>query len=274
MKFKDLLKISRPRFWLYYAGTYAVGFSLGASQIADFNWLFFLFLAFFTFPANLFIYGINDYNDWDTDRQNPKKKTKEYLLKPQNKKNLKYILTIPVILGLLISLAKPNLIYFMILYLLIGGYYSVPPIRFKARPYLDSISNLFYVIPAFMGYYQVTGQLPNTYLMIAAMLWSITMHLYSAVPDIAPDKKGKVKTTAVILGKTNSLILCSITWLTSAIITMFFSPVIGILGLVYFAIPLFSFEKIDKIYWTFPYINAGFGFILFWYGGLTWSGLF
>jgi lycopene elongase/hydratase (dihydrobisanhydrobacterioruberin-forming) len=274
MKLKDLYKISRPRFWLYYAGTYAVGFSLAATSIADFNTLFFVMLAFFTFPANFFIYGINDYFDWETDKLNPKKKTKEYLLKPENKKFLKYLLLIPVLLGLILSLLKPNIFYFMALFLLIGGYYSAPPIRFKARPYLDSISNLFYVIPGFMGYYQVTGNLPNIYIMLAAMIWSITMHLYSAVPDIAPDKKAKIKTTAIIFGRKNTLIICAIMWLISALLITKFSLVLAIIGLIYPLIALLSFKNVEKIYWAYPYVNASIGFILFWFGGLTWSGLF
>ena len=274
MKIKDIIKISRPRFWLYFAGTYAVGYSLGATSIEQFNLLFLAFLIYFTLPANLFIYGINDYFDFETDRLNPKKKNKEYLLKKENKKTIKNLLYLPILLALILMLIQPKTAIFMLTFLLLGGFYSAEPIRFKARPYLDSISNMFYVIPGFMAYYQVTGILPNIYITIAALLWPIAMHLYSAVPDITPDKKAKIKTTAIKLGKTKSLILCAIIWLAVATLLLTQNIILGIIALIYVLIPLLSFKDTIKMYWYYPYINGLIGFILFWFGGLTWLGLF
>ncbi len=275
MKWNDIYKISRPRFWIYYAGTYAVGASLGAASMQDFTIGFFLLLAFFTFPANFFIYGINDYFDWETDKLNPKKRSKEYLLKPENKKKLRYLLVIPVLLGLLLTLLiQPSLLWFMIAFLAIGGWYSAPPFRFKARAFFDSFSNLFYVIPGFMSYYQFTGSLPPVEIMIAAMIWSMSMHLYSAVPDITPDSKAKITTTATVLGKKWSLLLCTALWLTSSILTVPFAPLIALLGLVYPLVALGSFKNIEKIYWFYPYINAIMGGVIFWFGAVSWSGLF
>ena len=69
-----LLKVSRPRFWLYVFGPYIVGLAAGAATRDDFvrieNLVFGLY---FLLPANLLIYGINDIFDFETDRLNPKK---------------------------------------------------------------------------------------------------------------------------------------------------------------------------------------------------------
>ncbi len=272
MKLKDMYKISRPRFWLYYAGTYAVGVSLAATTLNDFTPLFFAFLLFFTFPANFFIYGINDYFDWETDKLNPKKKEKEYLLKPGNKKFLRTALIIPVLLGLLLTAFMPSLFWFMLAYLAIGGFYSAPPLRFKARPFLDSLSNMFYVIPGFMGYYQVTGTLPSLWISLGVLLWPVAMHLYSAVPDIKPDSRAKIKTTATALGRKASLYVCATIWTFVSIVAFSQSWFLGIISLVYPIIALGSFKNIEKIYWAYPYINAACGGILFWYGVI--SGIF
>ncbi|MFT4311341.1 MAG: prenyltransferase [Candidatus Woesearchaeota archaeon] len=274
MNFKDIIKISRPRFWLYYAGTYAVGYSLAATSIEQFGLIFLTFLLYFTLPANFFVYGINDYFDFDTDRLNPKKKHKEYLLKQENKKTIKKLLYLPLLLTLPLIILDPRSTIFIGLFLLLGALYSMEPIRFKARPFLDSISNVFYVIPGFLGYFQLTGTIPNIYITLAALIWPVAMHLYSAVPDIKPDKKAKLKTTAIKLGKTKSLILCSTLWLTVSILIMTQNIFLGILALVYVIIPLLSFKDTIKIYWYYPYINAIIGFILFWFGGTKWSGLF
>ncbi len=79
--FAFLLKVSRWRFWLYLAGTYLVGFTIG---VRDLNLLltgwFWLHFLYFTLPANLLLYGINDLFDADSDASNPKKSAREHLL--------------------------------------------------------------------------------------------------------------------------------------------------------------------------------------------------
>ena len=69
-----LIKVIRPRFWLYIFGPYLVGLAAGASSRVDFlRFDALLFGLYFLFPANLLIYGINDIFDFETDRRNPKK---------------------------------------------------------------------------------------------------------------------------------------------------------------------------------------------------------
>jgi 4-hydroxybenzoate polyprenyltransferase len=83
---KFILKLSRPRFWLYLGGTYLVGYAAGITTYHEFLrptfWVHFLF---FLIPANIFLYGINDYYDEDTDQFNTKKQTHEQLLVSQDK---------------------------------------------------------------------------------------------------------------------------------------------------------------------------------------------
>ena len=79
-RFNWIISISRPRFWSYLAGRWAVGMVSAANSIYDFqNILFWLGLLFFLWPANFLLYGINDYTDRDTDKFNPKKKDYEKL---------------------------------------------------------------------------------------------------------------------------------------------------------------------------------------------------
>jgi len=73
-----LLRLSRPRFWLYLAGPVLVGLSFGADAIADLAApLSLALVAYFLLPANVFLYGVNDVFDADVDRENPKKDEKE-----------------------------------------------------------------------------------------------------------------------------------------------------------------------------------------------------
>ncbi|MBC7111854.1 MAG: prenyltransferase, partial [Methanothermobacter sp.] len=69
-----LFRISRFRFWIYTGGTYVIGYTLAASGFADFlSPAYYLYLIYFFFPASIFIYGVNDWWDEETDILNPKK---------------------------------------------------------------------------------------------------------------------------------------------------------------------------------------------------------
>lgn len=266
MNLKQILKISRPRFWLYLAGTYLVGYTLGINTVFDYNLEFLIYFLYFLIPANIFLYGINDYFDWDTDHFNPKKKTKEALLQKNQKYKLLNILLITIIISiiLLIPLRGLTLLTF-VTFLILSTLYSMPPIRFKSKPILDFSSNILYATPAIFGYLQ-TGNTPSPLIIVALFFWTAAMHLYSAVPDILPDKKAKLKTTAVILGKKTSLILCLIFWLIVSTITLMYSTILGIISLTYPLLVILTFFKdINKLYWYYPYINAIIGFTIYLY---------
>jgi len=263
--FKKLLKISRPRFWMYIFGPALLGFISGSFQISFLN-IFILIV--FLIPANIFIYGINDYHDFDTDHFNDKKGDKEHKLLEKEKNWLKNILNIAFLILLIpffldYSLNQ-KLIY--ILFLFLGWAYSSPPFRFKAKPFLDSFSNLFYILPAFFFNFSISP---------IFFLWPIAMHLYSAIPDIEPDKKANLKTTATVLDYKKSLLLCFILWGTFSIYLILQNPIF-LLSLVYPTIPAYLYfnkdkKQSEKIYWYFPKLNITLGFLAFWFIVITTS---
>jgi len=70
-------KVSRFRFWIYTAGPYIIGYSMGVSTWLDFfNAEYFMYLIYFFFPASVFIYGFNDYWDQETDKKIQKRTRK------------------------------------------------------------------------------------------------------------------------------------------------------------------------------------------------------
>ena len=74
MKLSYLLKISRPRFWIYLLGPYLIGI-IAATDTVDILYTipFWIGFLYFLFPANLLIYGANDISDYQTDQHNQKK---------------------------------------------------------------------------------------------------------------------------------------------------------------------------------------------------------
>jgi len=69
-----LLRLSRPRFWLYLAGPVVVGVAYAARTPAElFAPIAVALFAYFLVPANVFLYGVNDVFDADIDVETQKK---------------------------------------------------------------------------------------------------------------------------------------------------------------------------------------------------------
>lgn len=260
-----LLKVSRWRFWLYLAGTYLIGFTIG---VRDLNLLpsgwFWLHFAYFTLPANLLLYGVNDLFDTDTDAANPKKTVREHLLASAERPFLVRAVSIAFLLNAaLAAFQKTSEDRWMLaLFVALSVFYSAPPVRFKARPFLDSLSNVLYAVPGFLGFQHASGQAVPWQAVAVACLWTSAMHLFSAIPDIGADRKAGLNTTATVMGHRASLVLCAVLWLVFAAIVMSlvaFRPY-GAVLLVYPAIALALLFKADtmtgRVYWFFPLVNA------------------
>ncbi|MCM2465181.1 prenyltransferase [Methanoculleus sp. CWC-02] len=264
-------RVSRFRFWIYTGGTYVVGYALGMdSWTAFFNPAYILFLLYFFLPANLLIYGVNDWWDQETDRFNPKKDVKEYRISEADGRDLLLLLGLAgavslALLAALDTVGKALLLSFLFL----SYFYSAPPLRFKEVPVLDFSSNMLYVVPGILGYYIASGTLPPLALVIAGYLHVAAMHLFSAIPDISFDAAAGMTTTAVLLQERRSLLLCLVFWSGLAVLVIRladFNPV-SLLVLVYPAVPLALLLReslsIDRVYWYLPYVNTGLGGLVF-----------
>ncbi len=271
-----LLRVSRPRFWIYVFGPYLIGLAAGASSRFDvLSVSVIAFAVYFLLPANLLIYGVNDIFDFETDKLNPKKQEYETLVRPGDRKGLIYailITNVPFVLAVffLNGVAKMAMVGFLFLSIL----YSAPPIRAKAIPIVDSMFNSLYFMPGIFAYGIMTGELPPATAMIAAFLWTMAMHAYSAIPDIQADKEAKVETVATLLRREGTLFFCSACYLLAALFAFPHLGVFaGILGIVYLAMMAASLLTrqtggVYRLYRYFPILNSACGFLLFLYVAL------
>jgi len=268
---RTLLSITRPRFWFYTAGPFLLGYMAGQTPprnlLVSAFWLPFLY---FLVPANLYLYGINDLFDRDTDALNTKKGEQEHRLATVETARLRWLLYVVLALDVLILALLPDWSAraLFALFVLLCTAYSAPPIRFKARPFLDSYSNVLYVIPGFLGYYLTAGTWPPLLVMLGAALWAAGMHAFSALPDIAPDAEAGVHTVATALGERNGLLFVAANWLGFALlIGTGVAPQVGLLLLVYpvLALALYFNPRwsVTRAYWGFPFLNGAFGFLAF-----------
>jgi 4-hydroxybenzoate polyprenyltransferase len=194
-----LFHISRPVLWINTLGPATVGMWLAGDL---WSWEALPVLLWLTLPFNLLIYGTNDVFDQETDAKNPRKGTLEGARIDRSEVR-------PIALGVVLSNA-PFLMYFalfvppaavawMLLYALLFVGYSVPPARFKARPYLDSLSNAAYAFPLVFVPLAL-GRGPVWAAVVGLMAWSAAKHTFDAVQDAKEDRKVGIATTAVRLG--------------------------------------------------------------------------
>ena len=260
-----LLKRSRPRFWLYLAGPVLVGLAYGADSIAALTSpLALVLVAYFLVPANVYLYGVNDVFDAEIDRQNPKKDVREVRYRGDR---LTLVATVVsglagvALLGLVPGPARPWIVGFLVL----ATAYSAPPARLKVRPPLDSVSNGLYILPGVASYAALTGGPPPLWVLVGGWLWTMAMHTFSAIPDIEPDRRAGIRTTATVLGQRGALTYCFGCWLGA---TVAMATVDLRLGALFGAYPALlaavagSDVTIDRAYWWFPYVNAALGMAL------------
>ena len=264
-KLKYIFKLSRPRFWLYLGGPAILGLVLGATSIEGLltleNLLLFLY---FLVPANIMLYGINDYFDRDIDEENPKKEDKEEKyqggLFTDSVIGLSTALSIPVAL-FLPQKALPVMVFFLLLSIA----YSAPPLRFKAKPFLDSLSNGLYILPFVLTYIYSTKSFPPVLTVGGGWAWTMAMHTFSAVPDIEPDRKAGIETTATFLGREKTYAYCGFFWTVSGLLVAGWNFYAGLLILIY-PVLCTGFYLSDlsdsEAYWYYPYINAFIGMVL------------
>lgn len=267
MTLSTILKISRPRFWFYLAGPYLIGLAAAADSWGE-AWSMpsLIWGLFWLLPANLLLYGVNDINDYATDRRNPKKKLYEQLVKPDQFADLKraiLIATLPFFPMLFVS----GRLAVGILYLFLGlaYFYSAPPIRAKSIPFLDSVFNILYILPGLFGYVLAGGSELSPKAMVAAACWCLAMHAFSAVPDITVDRKAKIHTVGTTLGFYGTLVASMALFIISAELAKPYLGWVAVAAGDIYALSMIAAmflgteSRVFRLYKLFPYLNILIG---------------
>ena len=197
--------------WINTAGPAVVGMWLSGDL---WQWEALPILLWLTLPFNLLIYGTNDIFDQETDAANPRKGALEGArILPEEAR--------PIAIGILITNLpfaayfvlsfSPGAVLWMLLYALLFTGYSAPPLRFKARPFLDSLSNAAYAFPLIFVPLAL-GEAPMWPAALGLMAWSAAKHTFDAVQDIVEDRRAGIETTAVRLGVRGVVLWSGLFW--------------------------------------------------------------
>ena len=289
-----LLAVSRPRFWFYLAGPVLVGLAWGAPDLGSvLTPVTIALFAYFLVPANVFLYGLNDYFDRDLDRLNPKKvgpgesptgvsapesgrgdgaivvrSDGECAATPDRVPEVQYRgdRVVPAMVAIAAGIAVgfawllPGVALAWIgIFLVLGTAYSAPPVRLKTVPVLDSVSNGLYLAPGAAAYAAVAGVNPPLAAIVGGWLWAMGMHTYSAIPDIAPDRAAGIATTATVLGPRRTLAYCGACWILAAGSFGWIHPALALAFLPYpILVAVVALRELDveRVYWWFPALNT------------------
>jgi 4-hydroxybenzoate polyprenyltransferase len=236
------LHISRPVLWINTVGPTVVGVWLSGGL---WRWEAAPLLLWLTLPFNLLIYGVNDIFDQETDAKNPRKGTLEGArIRPEEAALIwrgVLLANVPFLLYFLFFLPTGASLW-MLLYAALFVGYSTPPIRFKARPYLDSLSNAAYAFPLVF----VPLALEMTVVWPAAlglMAWSAAKHTFDAAQDIDEDRNVGIFTTAVQLGVPGVVLWSGAWWLIATLCFVLVSPIVALVNALYTGALLYALHK-------------------------------
>jgi 4-hydroxybenzoate polyprenyltransferase len=231
---RQLLLSSRPLSWVNTAFPFAAGYLMVTREV---DLVFVLGTIYFLIPYNLAMYGINDVFDYESDLRNPRKGGIEGAVLDRSLHRVTLwavlITNVPFVVFLvLVGSPLSWLVLAISLFAVLA--YSAPKLRFKERPFVDSLtSSTHFVSPAVYGLVLAGAEFsPALWAVLAAFfLWGIASHAFGAVQDIVADREGGIGSVATVIGGAATVRLAFAAYLLGGVL-MLFSTWPGPLGAV------------------------------------------
>jgi 4-hydroxybenzoate polyprenyltransferase len=236
---------SRPVSWINTAFPFAAAYLLTTGRI---DARFVVGTIFFLIPYNLLMYGVNDVFDYESDARNPRKGGAEgALLEPRLHRAVVWagVVTATPLVALMLWLGGTEhpwswLVLAISLFAVFA--YSVPGLRFKERPVLDSVtSSTHFVSPAVYGL-AVAGAEPTPQLvalLAAFFCWGMASHAFGAVQDVVPDREAGIASIATAFGARATVLIAFCLWIAAGalmLVTRWPGPLAAVLVVPYLAV--------------------------------------
>ncbi len=200
---RQLVGSSRPVSWINTAFPFGAAYLMAGGRV---DVAFVVGVVYFLIPYNLLMYGLNDVFDYESDLRNPRKGSIEGVVLDRRwhrttiwaavLSNLPFLVAL-VLIGSVASTAVLAVSVFAVLA------YSVPVLRFKERPLLDSAtSSTHFVSPAVFGLVLAGGEMGTTALAALGgfFLWGMASQAFGAVQDVTADREAGIASVATWLG--------------------------------------------------------------------------
>lgn len=274
---RTLLIASRPLSWINTAFPFAAAYLLTTGRI---DAALVIGTLFFLVPYNLTMYGVNDVFDYESDLANPRKGGAEGAkLPPELHRTTLWAsagFTV-VFVAVLVVIGAHRPLSWLVLAVSVFAVlaYSVPGLRFKEIPVLDSItSSTHFVVPALYAF-ALAGTVmtpPLIITMVAFFCWGMASHAFGAVQDIVPDRDAGIGSIATVLGAARTVRIAIALWALAGLL-MLFTPwpasLAALAALPYIAI-VAPFARVDdarsatanRAWRRFLVVNYAVGFAL------------
>lgn len=198
-----LIQVSRPIIWpvlplVYMFGLHAAHAPLSTAAIVQ--------ALLLTLPMNLIGCGLNDIFDFDSDRRSDRRrKIWGAVVRPEDRSLIWQgcLAMAPILVASSLYTRNPLNMAATIALLCTAWAYSVPPLRLKECPPLDSLANGFgyFLLPFAMGYSLGANplEIPLKYILLALAVCGI--HALATAADFDADRAAGHRTFAVALGR-------------------------------------------------------------------------
>ena len=237
--FWQLVLSSRPVSWINTAFPFGAAYLLTTREI---DWVLVVGFLYFLIPYNIAMYGINDVFDYESDLANPRKGGLEgALLPPRLHRTTLWVAAltnIPFVVVLALAGGPATWLALAVSVFAVVAY-SVKGLRFKERPFLDSItSSTHFVSPAVVGLTLAGAEftLPLVLIFVAFFLWGMAAHAFGAVQDIGPDRQAGIHSVATAIGARSTVRIALVLWLLAGVamlLTPWPGPLAAIIAVPY-----------------------------------------
>jgi lycopene elongase/hydratase (flavuxanthin-forming) len=217
---------SRPISWINTAFPFAAAYLLTTGVV---DALFVAGTLFFLVPYNMLMYGVNDVFDYESDLRNPRKGgTEGALLEPGLHRTVVWsgiATAAPLLVGMLWLGGTEHPCSWAVLAVSLFAVfaYSIPRLRFKEQPVLDSItSSAHFVSPAVYGL-AVAAAVPTPQLLAllaAFFCWGMASHAFGAVQDVVPDREGGIASIATAVGARTTVRIALGLWAAACLLML------------------------------------------------------
>jgi 4-hydroxybenzoate polyprenyltransferase len=272
---RELLVSSRPLSWVNTAFPFAAAYLLATGGI---DLTFVLGTIFFLVPYNLAMYGINDVFDYESDLRNPRKGGVEGAVLDTRMHRptiiAAIVTTVPFVVYL-VAVGSPLSWLVLAISLFAVVAYSAKGLRFKEKPFLDSVtSSTHFVSPAVYGLVLAGAVFtPQLWALLAAFfLWGMASHAFGAVQDVTADREAQISSIATVIGARATARLSVVLYLLAGALllaTEWPGPLAAILALpyaiscaLYWNVTDATCESANRGWRRFLWLNFATGFLV------------
>lgn len=236
---RALLLSSRPLSWVNTAFPFAAAYLLTTGRV---DVAFVVGTLYFLIPYNLAMYGINDVFDYESDLRNPRKGGAEGAVLDRSLHRPTIIAAIATnvpFLAYLVAVGSPLSWLVLAVSVFAVVAYSAKGLRFKERPFLDSITSAtHFVSPAVYGLVLAGAVFtPQLWGVLGAFfLWGMASHAFGAVQDVVADREADIASIATVFGARATVRFAVVAYLLGGILLLgaeWPGPIAALLSLPY-----------------------------------------